>query len=143
LLFPIALPVTIGIAILRYHLYDIDLIIRRTLVYGLLSIALGFIYLGSVILLQRLFTGITAQQSPLAIVLSTLLIAALFNPLRGRVQNIIDRRFYRQKYDAQQVLEQFAQTARDETDMDALTAELTRVIQKTMQPDGMNLWLKR
>jgi len=132
----------IAIAILRYRLYDIDLIIRKTLQYTVLSALLALTYFGSVVLLQSIVGQAADEQSPLMIVVSTLLIAALFAPLRQRVQAFIDRRFYRKKYDAQQVLAQFAQTARDETDMDALTAELVRVVQETMQPEQINLWLK-
>jgi hypothetical protein len=96
-----------------------------------------------VVLLQSVFDSVTGQQSPIAIVISTLLIAALFAPLRRRVQAAVDRRFYRQKYDAQQVLAQFAVVARDETDMDKLTAELVRVVQETMQPERISLWIKK
>jgi len=135
------IPAAIGIAILRYRLFDIDLIIRKTLQYAVLSALLALAYFGSVVLLQTLF-GAALADSPLLIVLSTLLIAALFAPLRQRVQAAIDRRFYRQKYDAQQVLAQFAITARDETDMDKLTAELVRMVQETMQPESVSLWLK-
>jgi len=126
---------------MRYRLYDIDIIIRRTLVYSLVTLALLAVYFSSIVLLQRLFTGVTGQQSPLAIVISTLLIAALFNPLRQRVQSIIDRRFFRKKYDAQQVLEQFGRTARDETDRELLTAELARVLQDTIQPEHLSIWI--
>jgi hypothetical protein len=136
-------PLIIGLTIFRYRLYDIDIIIRRTLVYSLVTLTLALVYFGSVVLLQRVFTGMTNQQSPLAIVLSTLLIAALFNPLRRRVQQVIDRRFYRQKYDAQQVMARFANTARDETDMELLTTELNQVVQETMQPEAVSIWLKR
>jgi hypothetical protein len=135
------IPVSIGIAILRYRLFDIDLIIRKTVQYAVLSALLALAYFGSVVLLQTFF-GAALADSPLLIVLSTLLIAALFAPLRQRVQAAIDRRFYRQKYDAQQVLAQFAITARDETDMDKLTAELVRVVQETMQPESVSFWLK-
>ena len=107
------------------------------------SATLAIIYFGSVILLQQLFNSLMGQQSPLAIVLSTLLIAALFNPLRLRVQNAVDRRFFRQRYDAQQVLAQFAQSVRDETDTENLTTELVRVVQETMQPENISLWLRR
>ena len=138
----LAIPVAIGIAVLRYRLFDIDVIIRKTLVYALLSGLLALVYFGSVVLLQNIVSRAADEQSPLVIVVSTLLIAALFAPLRRRVQAFIDRRFYRQKYDAQQVLAQFAVVARDETDMDKLTAELVRVVQETMQPEQISVWLK-
>ncbi len=136
------IPASITIAILRYRLWDIDILIRKTLQYTAVTALLAFIYFGSVFLLQRLFSSVSGQQSPLALVVSTLLIAALFAPLRRRIQDGIDRRFYRRKYNAQQVLAQFARTARDETDMDALLAELERVIQETLQPEGVGVWLR-
>ena len=137
-----AIPAAIAIAILRYRLYDIDVIIRKTLLYGLLTGLLAIVYFGGVLLLQTLFESITGQRSPVAIVISTLLIAALVGPLRRRLQRIIDRRFFRQKYDAQQVLAQFAQTARDEVDLESLTAELARVTRETVQPESVTIWLK-
>jgi hypothetical protein len=133
----------LAVAVLRYRLYDIDLIIRRTVQYAVLSVLLALVYFGMVILLQSVFNSVSGQQSPFAIVISTLVIAALFAPLRRRIQNVIDRRFYRQKYDAQQVLAQFAQTCRDETDMDALTAELQHVIQQTLQPEQITIWYRQ
>lgn len=131
----------VGIAILRYRLYDFEIIIRKTLVYTMLTGLLALVYFGAVILLQGIFESVSGQQSPIAIVLSTLIIAALFAPLRQRVQGVIDRRFFRKKYDAQQVLAQFAQTARDETDMVVLQAKLLQVVQEAIQPEGVQLWL--
>jgi hypothetical protein len=140
-LLSILLPVALAIGILRYRLFDIDVIIRRTTSYAILTGLLLLVYFGSVVVLQRLLAPITGE-SQAAVVLSTLLIAALFLPLRRRVQNAIDRRFFRKKYDAEQVLAAFAATVRDETDLDALTAELVRVIQETMQPEFVTVWLK-
>ena len=131
----------LAMAVLRYRLFDIDVIIRRTTSYAILTALLALVYLGTVIVLQRLLTPFTGQ-SDVAVVLSTLLIAALFLPLRRRVQNVIDRRFFRRKYDAAKTLEAFAATVRNETDLDALTAELVRVIQETMEPESVTVWLK-
>jgi hypothetical protein len=138
----LTIPAAIAIAILRHRLYDIDVIIRRTLQYALITGLLALVYFGSIVLLQSLFDSVTGEQSPAVIVLSTLLIAALFTPLRHRVQAVIDRRFFRQKYDAQQVLAAFALTARDETDLDSLNGELQRVIDQTLQPEGVGIWLR-
>ena len=137
-----ALPaVIIAVTIARYKLWDIDLIIRRTVSYAILTGILAMIYFGSIIILQRLLAPLTGD-SDVATILSTLLIAALVLPLRRRIQDLIDRRFYRRKYDAQKTLEQFAQTARDETDLEKLTAELVRVIQETMEPEHLSIWLR-
>ena len=136
-------PLVIGLAIFRYRLYDIDIIIRRTLQYAIVSGVLALCYFGSVILLQTV-TGLANEtQSPLTIVVSTLFIAALFNPVRHRVQRLIDRRFYRRQFDAQQVLAQFAQTTRDEVDAERLSQSLLEVVQQTMQPEGKGIWIKR
>ena len=131
-----------AVAIFKYRLYDIDLIINRALVYSLLTLLLTAVFFISVVLIQSLVRLITGQDSPLSIVVSTLLIAALFNPLRRRIQEFIDRRFFRRKYDAVQTLAAFAQTARDEVDLEALTGELTRVVRQTMQPDRISIWLR-
>jgi hypothetical protein len=135
------IPLTVGIALLRYRLWDVDVVVRRTVSYAILSALLALIYFGSIIVLQRLLTPLTGNSTP-ATVLSTLLIAALFFPLRRRIQNAIDRRFFRRKYDAAKVLQGFAATARDETDLDRLTAELVRVIQETMEPESVSVWLR-
>jgi hypothetical protein len=136
------LPVAAGIAILRYRLYDIDVIVNRTLVYGSLTVALVTLYVGSVLSLQYVFRALTGEGSQLAIVASTLVIAALFNSLRHRLQAFIDRRFYRSKYDARKTLEAFSSRLRDETDLEQLNAELLSVVRTTMQPEHATLWLR-
>jgi hypothetical protein len=145
LLFLLALEglwVAIGIAVLRHRLYDIDLIINRTLVYAILSAALILVYLGSVVLLQTAIGALTGTDSQLAVVASTLAIAALFNPLRRTIQRFIDRRFYRRRYDAARTLEEFGLKLRDEVELDALSRELLVAVQKTMQPERVSLWLR-
>ena len=137
-----AIPVSIGIAILRYRLYDIDRIINRALVYGALTVTLVAVYVGSVLAIQYAFRGLTGSRSQLAIVASTLLIAALFNPLRQRVQNFIDHSFYRRKYDAAKTLEECSAKLRDETDIDTLNSELLSTVRETMQPEHISLWLR-
>jgi hypothetical protein len=140
----LGVPIFTGVAIARYRLYDIDIVINRTLVYGALTAALVAVYFGGVATLQALFRALTGQeqQPQLAIVVSTLAIAALFDPLRRRIQSFIDRRFYRRKYNAQKTLEAFSSKLRDETDLEALSGDLEGVVRETMQPAHVSLWLR-
>jgi hypothetical protein len=135
-------PIAVGIAVLKYRLYEIDIIINRALVYVSLTATLVAFYLGGVVLLQRLFVLLTGQQSTLAVVASTLLIAALFNPLRRGLQSFVDRRFYRKKYDAAKTLATFNSRLREETDLDSLRDEVLGVVRETMQPEHASLWLR-
>jgi hypothetical protein len=135
------IPVAVGFAVLKYRLYDIDLLINRALVYGSLTATLALVYFGGVVTLQYLFRALTGQGSTLAVVASTLAIAALSSPLRRRIQAFIDRRFYRKKYDARKTLEAFSTKLRDGTDLDALSNDLVGVVRETMQPAHVSLWL--
>jgi len=136
------LPLALAIAILRYRLFDIDIIIRRTLLYSALTALLAGIYFGSVVVLQNAFTALTgAARSELVTVLSTLAIAALFVPLRARLQAFIDRRFFRRKYDAAQTLAEFSATLRDEVELSRLSERLEAVVQQSMEPASVDLWL--
>lgn len=141
IIYVMSFPITIGIAILRHRLYDIDIIIRKTIQYALITAILALVYFGAVFQLQSLFRGLTGQDSPLAIVISTLAITVLFNPIRTRVQNFVDRRFYRSRYDAQRALAQFSATAREEVELERLTQSLIRVVNETLQPERVSLWL--
>jgi hypothetical protein len=138
------IPVAVGFAVLKYRLYDIEVVINRTLVYGSLTAMLALVYFGGVATTQAIFRALTGQeeQPQLAVVVSTLVIAALFNPLRRRIQSFIDRRFYRRKYDATKTLEAFSAKLSDETDLDALSDDLVGVVRETMQPEHVSLWLR-
>jgi hypothetical protein len=140
----LGIPLAVGIAILKYRLYDIDIVINRTLVYGSLTATLLAVYFGGVATIQAVFRFLTGQeqQPQLAVVVSTLAIAALFNPVRRRIQSFIDRRFYRRKYDAAKTLETFSAKLRDETNLEALNNELVGVVRETMQPAHVSLWLR-
>ncbi len=137
------IPISFGIAILRYHLYDIDILINRTLVYGTLSAILALVYFGLIFALQYLLRGIINQNNDVAIVISTLMIAALFQPLQRRIQTLIDRRFYRRKYDAAKILKAFSASLRTEVDLTQLREQLVAVVQETMQPSHVSLWLRQ
>ncbi len=136
------IPLAAGIAILRHRLYDIDVVINRALVYGVLTASLALVYFGGIAALQGLLRALTGQESSLAVVASTLAIAALFSPLRRRIQGFIDRGFYRRKYDAARTLEAFSAVLRDETDLDRLTPELLVVVRETMEPEHVSMWLR-
>jgi hypothetical protein len=138
----VMLPAAIGIAVLRYRLYEIDVVINRTLVYGSLTALLVAIYFGGVVGSQFVFRALSGGESQLAVVASTLAIAALFNPLHRRIQSFIDRRFYRRKYDARKTLEAFSAKLREETDLEALNGELVEVVTETMQPAHVSLWVR-
>jgi hypothetical protein len=134
--------IAVGLAILRYRLWEIDIIINRTLVYGSLTALLALVYFGLIFGLQALFQGVLHQNNSVAIVVSTLVIAAIFQPLRRRIQGIIDRRFYRSKYNAARTLAQFSVTLRNEVDLSQLSERLISVVEETMQPTHVSLWLR-
>ena len=137
-----AIPIAVGFAVLKYRLYDIDILINRALVYAPLTISLLALYFGAIVLLQGAFVALTGEKSTLAVVASTLAIAALFNPFRRGVQSFVDRRFYRRKYDAAKILKDFSARLRDETDLEALGGELVGAVRETMQPAHVSLWLR-
>jgi hypothetical protein len=141
-LLALPIPIALIIAMLRYRLFDVDVLINRTLVYGSLTGTLVLVYVGSVVVLQMLFRAVIGSDSQLAVVASTLAIASLFNPLRHRIQDFVDRRFYRRKYDAAKTLDAFSARLREETDLDELSGDLTAVVRETMQPAHVSLWIR-
>jgi hypothetical protein len=141
--FILLIPISISVAVLRSRLYDIDVVINRTLVYTILTTVLGLLYFGSIALMQAVLLALTGQGAQLAVVASTLLIAALFNPIRHRTQSLVDRRFYRGKYNAEQVLAAFSGSLRDETDLDRLSETLLVEVRETVQPAHVSLWLRK
>lgn len=142
LLIVLLIPISLANSVLRHHLYDIDLIIRRTLIYSLLSLVLVTIYAGSIFVFQRLLAGLIGRETPLVVVTSTLLVAGLFSPLRSSIQTGIDRRFFRSRYDVEKILASFSNITRYETDLDTLHMRLLWVVQETMQPESLQIWLK-
>jgi hypothetical protein len=142
LLIVLLIPISLAVSVLRHHLYDIDLIIRRTLVYSVLSLVLVSIYATSILISQKFLTGLIGRETPLVLVSSTLLVAGLFSPLRARIQRGIDRRFFRSRYDVEHILASFSNVTRYETDLDTLHMRLLWVVQETMQPESLQIWLK-
>jgi hypothetical protein len=141
-LLALPIPITLIVAMLRYRLFNVNVLINRTLVYGTLTATLVLVYVGSVVLLQALFRAVIGSESRFAVVASTLAIASLFNPLRRRIQDFVDRRFYRRKYDAAKMLTAFSVRLRDETDLDRLGDEMILVVREAMQPSHVSLWLR-
>jgi hypothetical protein len=135
------LPLALAFAIFRYRLWDIDIIVRKTLTYGIVVVLLALVYFGSVIVLQQIFASVTGARSEVITVVSTLAIAVLFVPLRNQIQKVIDQRFYRKKYDTQQVLQDYARTVRDETDLEQLSERLVEVVNETLKPQSVTVWL--